>query len=132
MKQLVAALSILLIAACSDGSPTATTPDPDPDGDGILAAADACPNQAENFNNLQDGDGCPDVPRDFYVAVKDDIEIFWAGVFAAAQLNYSNISLFEAYTQPIGSPCGTLVLNNAFYCTLNNGVYYDDNFLTNT
>ena len=132
----VALWAILIISGCG-GEPTSPVvggdmqpPNPDPDGDGILGVADACPNQPENFNNLQDGDGCPDVPRDFYVAVKDDIENTWAGVFAFSGLTYIAISIFQAYTQPINSPCGTLVLSNAFYCTVNVGVYYDDNLFT--
>ncbi len=34
----------------------------DTDGDGIADVNDRCPNQAETFNNLDDGDGCPDRP----------------------------------------------------------------------
>ena len=133
MRQIVLLGLLGLLVACGGDSPTQPTlqPDPDRDGDGILNEVDACPDQAENFNNLQDGDGCPDVPRDFYVLVKDDIEAFWDAGFTASQLAYTSISVFEAYTQPITTPCGTLELNNAFYCTVNSGVYYDDNLLTN-
>lgn len=109
--------------------PPPPAPDPDQDGDGILDSVDACPTEPENFNNVFDTDGCPDTAREFYVVVKDDIEAFWDASFTADQLSYSPITLFQAYTQPISSPCGTLGLNNAFYCPLNSGVYYDDNFL---
>jgi len=34
---------------------------PDTDDDGINDNVDTCPNEAENFNNYQDTDGCPDV-----------------------------------------------------------------------
>ncbi|MDY7225555.1 OmpA family protein [Hyalangium rubrum] len=37
-------------------------PDKDDDGDGLLNLADRCPSEAENVNNFQDDDGCPDDP----------------------------------------------------------------------
>ena len=48
------------------GSPTPADPhslEPcavDTDGDGILDTNDACPNQPEDFDSFQDGDGCPE------------------------------------------------------------------------
>ncbi len=33
----------------------------DSDGDGIPDAQDACPNEPEDFDGFQDGDGCPDI-----------------------------------------------------------------------
>jgi len=38
--------------------------DNDPDGDGLLADADACPSQPEDFDGFQDEDGCPDRDND--------------------------------------------------------------------
>jgi hypothetical protein len=35
---------------------------PGSDGDGILDSTDACPNEPENINGFEDGDGCPDIP----------------------------------------------------------------------
>lgn len=32
----------------------------DADSDGLVGAADQCPSEAENFNNFEDEDGCPD------------------------------------------------------------------------
>lgn len=37
---------------------------PDPDGDGFIGDADACPQEAEDVNGLEDNDGCPDAMRD--------------------------------------------------------------------
>lgn len=38
--------------------------DEDPDKDGIIGAADGCPNDAEDADNYQDEDGCPDGDND--------------------------------------------------------------------
>jgi len=43
------------IGGCPD-----TPPPADSDGDGITDDVDSCPSQAENYNNYQDTDGCPD------------------------------------------------------------------------
>src|SRR5262249_56345665 len=36
-------------------------PEPDRDGDGIADRADACPDEPETVNGVEDADGCPDV-----------------------------------------------------------------------
>lgn len=36
----------------------------DTDGDGIFDEVDACPNDPENFNNVDDEDGCPEIDTD--------------------------------------------------------------------
>ena len=38
--------------------------DPDPDGDGLLALDDSCPEAAEDFDQHEDADGCPDIDND--------------------------------------------------------------------
>lgn len=38
--------------------------DPDPDGDGILEDEDLCPEDAEDFDNYEDEDGCPEIDND--------------------------------------------------------------------
>ena len=38
--------------------------DEDPDRDGILGAADKCPTEAEDRDDFQDDDGCPDLDND--------------------------------------------------------------------
>jgi hypothetical protein len=37
-------------------------PSPDKDGDTIDDSDDKCPDQPENFNGIEDGDGCPETP----------------------------------------------------------------------
>jgi hypothetical protein len=102
---------------------------PDLDGDGILNEVDACPTVPETINGVFDADGCPDTPTDLYQAVRMDVEAYWSVIFAQIPLAYAAITTFQGYTVPTNSPCGPLVLNNAFYCPLNAGVYYDATFL---
>ncbi len=126
-------LLVAFTAACGGDSPVGPTeqppPDPDPDNDGIPTVSDACPTQAETWNNVFDSDGCPDTSMDLYTAVRADVEAFWSASFTAAGLTYQPISTFQSYTTPSNSPCGALVLNNAFYCGSNMGVYFDRTFL---
>ena len=136
MKLMVTLTTIWLLGLCvACGGDSAVEPppplDPDPDGDGIPTAIDGCPNQAENYNNFFDGDGCPDIPSDYYDLIRRDVELMWAELFTAAQLTYTPITQFQAYTQPISTPCGVLPMYGAFYCALDWGVYYDDNMVTN-
>ena len=116
-----------IAAACGD-SPT-EPPNLDLDGDGILNAVDACPTAAENVNNVFDADGCPDTPGDLYQAVRVDTEAYWTTTLSGTAWPYTPISTFLGYSTQINSPCGVLTLNNAFYCPLNSGVYYDAVFL---
>jgi OmpA-OmpF porin, OOP family len=39
-------------------------PPPDADGDGVPDGADQCPDKAETINQIDDGDGCPEVDDD--------------------------------------------------------------------
>src|SRR5262245_42379681 len=117
----------VLIAACGD-SPSAPV-DTDFDDDAILNDDDLCPNSAENLNRVFDLDGCPDAPVDLYEVVRDDVEAFWSATLAPIPLIYPPITTFHGYTTPTNSPCGQLGLNNAFYCPVNAGVYYDANLL---
>jgi outer membrane protein OmpA-like peptidoglycan-associated protein len=43
---------------------TGPTEDPDPDRDGILGDADKCPDRAEDVDDYEDSDGCPDIDND--------------------------------------------------------------------
>jgi hypothetical protein len=137
VKLRVAVTTIGLLGLCvACGGDSATGPptrpyDPDPDNDGILNTIDRCPHTPENFNNFFDGDGCPDNPSDYYPLIRRDVELMWAEWFTAAQLTYTPIMQFQAYTQPISTPCGVSPMYGAFYCTLDSGVYYDDNLVTN-
>lgn len=55
---LAAVAGLALISGCIiDGSSSSSR---DTDGDGYRDSVDLCPTQPEDFNNVQDGDGCPD------------------------------------------------------------------------
>jgi len=137
MKTFRAVVLALMVVGCGDsvtgtatGTSTPTAPaNPDLDGDGILNAVDACPNQAETVNNIYDFDGCPDTPAEFYAAVRTDIEAFWVTALAGSGFPYRLLTAFVAYTTAINTPCGPAELGNAFYCTIDEGVYYDFDFL---
>ncbi len=45
-------------------APEITRHPDDPDGDKLLAAVDRCPHVAEDFDDFQDGDGCPEQDND--------------------------------------------------------------------
>lgn len=129
----ISLLALLALFMACGGDPTApetTTTNPDLDGDGILNAVDQCPNQPETFNGALDGDGCPDTTKDLYVLARQLIEEYW-DVLVFTDGSYRDISLFQEYTQPILTPCdpNPVPLDNAFYCPVNEGVYYDINFL---
>lgn len=44
--------------------PPPPPPDKDSDGDGILDSVDKCPNEAEDKDQFDDGDGCPELDND--------------------------------------------------------------------
>lgn len=44
--------------------PTPIPPPKDTDGDGIVDKLDACPDEPEDFDGVEDEDGCPDGPKD--------------------------------------------------------------------
>ena len=53
------------IDACAPPpTPTPTPPPSDRDGDGIVDEQDQCPDEPEDFDGIEDDDGCPDVPGD--------------------------------------------------------------------
>ncbi|HEV7375948.1 MAG TPA: neutral zinc metallopeptidase [Pyrinomonadaceae bacterium] len=59
-----------------------------------------------------------------------DINKFWLLNFNSSRRRYIQPSLIY-YTQPIRTPCGVAVMNNAFYCAAANTIYYDYNFINN-
>ena len=136
MRRLLVPLALLALFTACGGDPTAPPPPPPPpnpdrDGDGILNAVDQCPDQPETVNGALDTDGCPDITKDLYVLARQLVEEYW-DVLVFTDGSYRNISLFQDYTQPILTPCDPttpLSLQNAFYCPVNEGVYYDINFL---
>jgi predicted metalloprotease len=58
-----------------------------------------------------------------------DINKFWHQSFYASRLRYVTPTMVP-YNQPIGTPCGNAVMNNAFYCSASNSIYYDYNFMS--
>jgi hypothetical protein len=141
------AVPLLALSACSSDSgsgptgpepsppappapppPTPTSPNPDLDDDGMANEDDACPYDAEVFNKVFDLDGCPDTTLEFYQAVRDLAEQHWDAIFTASSSVYTPLGVFQEYTQPIATPCGTTLLNNALYCPSDLGVYYDIDF----
>jgi outer membrane protein OmpA-like peptidoglycan-associated protein len=66
------ARAVLMIGWLTDGDvlppeempPDVPPPPPDSDGDGILDPSDKCPREAEDLDEYQDDDGCPDLDND--------------------------------------------------------------------
>jgi len=52
-----------LVALEKDPLPGSGAP-PDEDGDGVAGDDDLCPDQAEDFDEFEDGDGCPEADND--------------------------------------------------------------------
>jgi len=130
MRRVLVLCLLAGLAACGgEGELMGPPADPDPDNDGFLNEADACPNQAEVINNVYDFDGCPDTPAEFYSAVRVDVENYWMRVLTGSLFTYRPIAAFLSYTTAIDTPCGPAELGNAFYCTIDEGVYYDVGFL---
>ena len=48
----------------AEPEPEAPPPPPDTDGDGYVDPEDGCPEQPEDFDDFEDGDGCPDPDND--------------------------------------------------------------------
>jgi OOP family OmpA-OmpF porin len=46
----------------------------DRDGDGYIDSQDKCPDQPENYNGFQDGDGCPDDPDTDMDGIPDSVD----------------------------------------------------------
>jgi len=57
------------------------------------------------------------------------INQFWHQSFYAGRLRYATPTMVP-YNQPIRTPCGNAVMNNAFYCGRANSIYYDYNFMS--
>lgn len=58
-----------------------------------------------------------------------DINKFWHQSFYSSRLRYATPTMMY-YTQPVQTPCGVALMNNAFYCSASNTIYYDYNFLS--
>jgi predicted metalloprotease len=113
--------------------PTAVqeTPDPDADQDGIVGDDDQCPTEPENVNNIFDTDGCPDVLQDLINLAAQDIDKFWKAEFAEGNLPYTSPETILGYSssRPIETSCGESIPDNAFYCPVDNSIYYDEGLI---
>ncbi|HKP52610.1 MAG TPA: neutral zinc metallopeptidase [Chloroflexia bacterium] len=111
----------------------------DTDGDSVLDDAngngtsdvedDQCPWSPENFNKIFDADGCPDTLQTLVIFAAEDINSFWVDKFKQENAEYAAPEQFIAYNEPIDTPCGPALLNNAFYCSLDHSIYYHYDFL---
>jgi predicted metalloprotease len=71
----------------------------------------------------------PDLPLNQLLPIAAaDINKFWHQSFYAGRLRYVTPTMIP-YIQPIATPCGNAVMNNAFYCAASNSIYYDYNFM---
>src|SRR5947207_1922173 len=102
------------------------TLDPDPDHDGILGDKDQCPDSPENLNNIFDTDGCPDTLQNLVDLATQDIDRFWRGEFQEGNFSYTSPAAITGYSdsQPVETSCGESIPENAFYCPLDNSIYY--------
>lgn len=72
----------------------------------------------------------PDLPLNQLLPIASGhINGFWLQSFYAKRLRYTTPTMVY-YTQPIQTPCGIAVMNNAFYCSASNSIYYDYNFMS--
>lgn len=108
----------------SSASPTATLPDAD--GDRVPDGEDQCPDGAERPGGIdvQAPDGCPDSLDDLVAFAIADIGKYWQTRLSGIVVAYVAPEVI-AYDSEGRSACGRLPLNNAFYCGLDNGIYYD-------
>lgn len=72
----------------------------------------------------------PDLPLNQLLPfASGHINGFWRQSFYANRLRYTTPTMVY-YTQPLQTPCGTALMNNAFYCSVSNTIYYDYNFMS--
>jgi predicted metalloprotease len=72
----------------------------------------------------------PDLPLNQLLPLAAaDINKFWNQSFYASRLRYVTPTMVP-YIQPIVTPCGNAAMNNAFYCSASNSIYYDYNLMS--
>jgi predicted metalloprotease len=120
MRRIMLALSALAFAVgCrGDGGGIIEPGSRDQDSDGLFDEDDRCPSQPETANNWDDEDGCPDTSQELYQFARDDIEAYWQRTFPTIGRAYAELRVFQGYTEPIQTPCGTSIPDNAFFCSL--------------
>ena len=67
-------------------------------------------------------------PEEFYVDVAEWVERYWSFRFPEVGATYRPIGAFQGYDSPISTPCGPAEPGDAFYCSINRGIYYDTAF----
>ena len=97
--------------------------------DGVVDGPDTCPRSPENINKVFDLDGCPDTMQTLLIFAAEDINGYWLDKFNQENTEYAAPNRFVPYDEPIETECGPALLNNAFYCGGDHGIYYDYNFL---
>ncbi|MBI2767401.1 MAG: neutral zinc metallopeptidase [Chloroflexi bacterium] len=133
----VAALAFvaLVLAGCAarptagEGDRAAPAPAPtqlaDSDSDGVPDRLDLCPNLAEDRRWSTAADGCPDNLKDLVAFARADIDGFWKRTLEASGTPYRPPARVDGYTTIEDTACGETVPRNAFYCPLDNSIYFD-------
>lgn len=103
----------------------------DRDHDGIRDSRDKCDRDKEDEGvwGSDPKDGCPATVGDLIELARSDIDAFWEKEFDGGRTTYDGPVEFKAYTTEIETECGRASLNNAFYCSADHSVYYDEGFL---
>lgn len=117
----------------STGEPKAETAsvktEPDADDDGVPDTDDLCPTELENAKWSNGDDGCVDTIDDLMNFAVGDVNQFWSAVFEEQGERYVEPESVTAYSRTIRTGCGASVPDNAFYCGVDNSIYYDADFL---
>ncbi len=131
MRQpLIATILCLFVLGCGGGDLVGLDdPGFDSDHDGIANQVDLCPSEPETVNRVMDDDGCPDTPLEFYEAIREDLEQFWASASPAYGETYRPIGIFASFSDATTTGCGIVYPRNIEYCSRGEGVYYDVNML---
>jgi predicted metalloprotease len=99
------------------------------DGDGLNDRSDPCPADAEDLRWTRESDGCPDGLPELMAIAAPDISGFWERTFQEAREAYRGPSQVASYEDEAATGCGPAVANNAFYCPLDDGIYFHAPFM---
>ena len=113
----------------ADDDPSPSTRQ-DFDGDSLPDRQDPCPADAENLRWTREPDGCPDGLRELVALAAPDINGFWQRTFATARQPHRPPNDVIGYDSEIPTSCGPALANNAFYCPLDDRIYYHNAFMT--
>lgn len=131
---LLALFSFSIVAAScgGGGDDDDDTDEPrDRDNDDIRDSRDKCDREKEDGGvwGSDPKDGCPATVSDLIELARSDVDSFWEQQFEGDTIQYDPPVNFKAYTSEIDTACGRALLNNAFYCSADHSIYYDENFL---